>query len=88
MTTRRHALRDDQWQHIEQLLPRRVGTIRVATKKKYLFVEAMHYSYGVGIPWRDLLEHFGCFCGLPIPDPHDLAGFLATDLWCAGCRGR
>ena len=29
MTTRRYALRDDQWQRIEHLLPGRVGTVGV-----------------------------------------------------------
>ena len=34
----RHALRDDQWEHIENLLPgRREGTVGVTTKNNRFF---------------------------------------------------
>ncbi len=36
MTTRRYALRDDQWQRIEHLLPGRVGTVGVTAKDNCL----------------------------------------------------
>ena len=61
MTTRRYALSDDRWQRIDHLLPSRVGTVGVITKDNRLFVEAVLYRYRVGIPWRDLPEHFGDF---------------------------
>jgi len=61
MTTRRYALRDDQWQRIEHLLPGGVGTVGVTAKDNRLFVEAVLYRYRVGIPWRDLPECFGDF---------------------------
>ena len=61
MTTRSCALRDDQWQRIEHWLPSRVGTVGVTAKDNRLFVEAVLYSYRVGIPWRDLPERFGDF---------------------------
>ena len=61
MTTRRYALRDDQWQRIEHLLPGRVRTIGVTAKDNRLFVEAVLYRYRAGIPWRDLPERFGDF---------------------------
>ena len=61
MTTRRYALRDDQWQCIEHLLPGRVGTVRVTAKDNRLFVEAVLYRYRAGIPWRYLPERFGGF---------------------------
>ena len=61
MTTRRYALRDDQWQRIEHLLPGRVGTVGVTAKDNRLFVEAVLYRYRAGIPWRDLPERFGDF---------------------------
>ncbi|MGB0808323.1 MAG: transposase, partial [bacterium] len=50
MTTRRYALRDDQWQRIEHLLPGRVGTVGVTAKDNRLFVEAVLYRYRAGIP--------------------------------------
>ena len=49
MTTRRYALRDDQWQRIEHLLPSRVGTVGVTAKDNRLFVEAVLYRYHAGI---------------------------------------
>ena len=50
MTTRRYALRDDQWRRIEQLLPGRVGAVGVTAKDNRLFVEAALYRYRTGIP--------------------------------------
>jgi transposase len=58
---RRHALRNDQWQRIENLLPGRRGTVGVTAKDNRLFVEAVLYRYRAGIPWRDLPERFGDF---------------------------
>ncbi len=37
MTTRRYALRDDQWQRIEPLLSGRVGIVGVTAKDNRLF---------------------------------------------------
>lgn len=59
MTTRRYALRDDQWERIRDLLPGREGTVGVTAKDNRLFVEAVLYRYRAGIPWRDLPERFG-----------------------------
>ena len=56
---RRYALRDDQWERIELLLPGRVGHVGVTAKDNRLFVEAVLYRYRAGIPWRDLPERFG-----------------------------
>jgi transposase len=61
MTTKRYALRDDQWQRIEPLLPGRAGTVGVTARDNRLFVEAVLYRYRAGIPWRDLPERFGDF---------------------------
>lgn len=58
---RRYALRDDQWEKIENLLPGRDGTVGVTAKDNRLFVEAVLYRYRAGIPWRDLPERFGDF---------------------------
>jgi len=56
---RRYALRDDQWDTIEDLLPGRKDTVGVTAKDNRLFVEAVLYRYRAGIPWRDLPERFG-----------------------------
>lgn len=61
MTTRRYALRDDQWERLKDLLPGREGSVGVTAKDNRLFVEAVLYRYRAGIPWRDLPERFGDF---------------------------
>ena len=59
--SRRYALRDDQWQRMEHLLPGREGHVGVTAKDNRLFVDAVLYRYRAGIPWRDLPERFGDF---------------------------
>jgi len=61
MTTRRCALRDDQWTRIKDLPPGREGTVGATAKDNQLFVEAVLHRYRAGIPWRDLPERFGDF---------------------------
>ena len=61
MTTRRYALRDDQWERIEDMLSGKSGDVGVSAKNNRLFVEAVLYRYRTGIPWRDLPERFGNF---------------------------
>lgn len=61
MTTRRYALRDDQWERIEHMLPGQPGDVGVTAGNNRLFVEAVLYRYRAGIPWRDLPERFGNF---------------------------
>jgi len=56
---RRHALRDDQWDRIRDLLPGREGTVGVTAQDNWRFVEAVLYRYRTGMPWRDLPERFG-----------------------------
>ena len=58
---KRYALRDDQWERIEHLLPGRVGHVGGTAQDNRLFVEAVLYRYRAGIPWRDLPERFGDF---------------------------
>ena len=50
---RYHALQDDQWEQIKNLLPDRAGTVGVAAKNNQLFLNAVLYRYRVGMPWRD-----------------------------------
>ncbi len=59
--SRRYALRDDQWERIEHLLPGRPGDVGVTARNNRLFVEAVLYRYRAGIPWRDLPGRFGDF---------------------------
>jgi transposase len=56
---RRYALRNDQWERLEALLPGRDGYVGVTAKDNRLFVEAVLYRYRAGISWRDLPERFG-----------------------------
>jgi transposase len=58
---RRYALRDEQWERIEDLLPGRDGSVGVTAQDNRLFVEAVVYRYRAGIPWRDLPERFGAW---------------------------
>jgi transposase len=61
MTTRRYALRDDQWERIKELLPGSSEWVGVTAKDNRLFVEGVLYRYRAGIPWRDLPSRFGDF---------------------------
>src|ERR1700757_888722 len=56
---RRHALRDDQWDRIKDLLPGREGSVGVTASDNRLFIEAVLYRYRTGMPWRALPECFG-----------------------------
>ena len=58
---RRYALRDDQWERVENLLPGSPGHVSVTARDNRLFVEAVLYRYRAGIPWRDLPERFGAW---------------------------
>jgi transposase len=59
MTWRRHALREDQWEAIRDMLPGRRETVGVTAKDNRLFVDAVLHHYISGSPWRDLPEGFG-----------------------------
>lgn len=61
MTRRRYALRDDQWERIQNILPGREGHVGVTARDNRLFVEAVLYRYRAGCAWRDLPERFGDF---------------------------
>ena len=59
--SRRYALRDDQWERIENMLPGKEGDVGATAKDNRLFVEAVLYRYRAGIAWRDIPERFGDF---------------------------
>jgi transposase len=61
MSTRRHGLRDDQWDRIKDLLPGREGHVGGTAKDNRLLVDAVLYRYRAGIPWRELPGRFGDF---------------------------
>ena len=57
---KRYALRDDQWERLQELgLPGCDGHVGVTAKDNRLFVEAVLYRFRAGIPWRDLPPRFG-----------------------------
>ena len=74
---RRYALRDEQWERIEGLLPGRDGHVGVTAKDNRLFVEAVLYRYRAGIPWRDLPERFGFWKAVPTR----LSRWAASGVW-------
>jgi transposase len=51
---RRHAVADEQWALIKDLLP-----TRGRRAKNRLFVDAVFWMAKTGAPWRDLPERFG-----------------------------
>jgi transposase len=56
---RRHAISDEQWVRIQELLPGRVGTPGRPAHDNRLFVDAVLWIGKTGAPWRDLPERFG-----------------------------
>lgn len=55
----RHALRDEDWDRIKDLLPGRTGQRGAPAKDNRLFVDAVLWIAKTGAPWRDLPERFG-----------------------------
>jgi transposase len=55
----RHAICDDDWDRIKDLLPGRPGQPGVTAKDNRLFVNAVLWIAKTGAPWRDLPERFG-----------------------------
>lgn len=55
----RHAISDDDWARIQDLLPGRPGRRGKVAKDDRLFVDAVLWIARTGAPWRDLPERFG-----------------------------
>jgi transposase len=55
----RHAIRDEDWGRIKDLLPGRAGQRGVTAKDNRLFIGAVLWVAKTGAPWRDLPERFG-----------------------------
>ena len=56
---RRHAISDEQWGRIKDLLPGRPGIRGRTAMDNRLFVDAVLWIGKTGAPWRDLPERFG-----------------------------
>ena len=55
----RHAIADEDWDRIKDLLPGRPGTPGVTAKDNRLFVDAVLWIAKTGAPWRDLPDRLG-----------------------------
>ena len=55
----RHAISDEHWERIKDLLPGKAGDPGVTAKDNRLFVDAVLWIAKTGAPWRDLPERFG-----------------------------
>lgn len=55
----RHAISDEHWERIKNLVPGKPGDPGVTAKDNRLFVDAVLWIAKTGAPWRDLPERFG-----------------------------
>ena len=55
----RLLLRDDQWDRVSELLPRRLCDPKKRAEDHRLFLEAVLWIARTGAPWRDLPASFG-----------------------------
>jgi transposase len=55
----RHAITDEHWERIKDLLPGQAGDPGVTAKNNRLFIDAVLGIAKTGAPWRDLPERFG-----------------------------
>jgi transposase len=56
---RRHAISDEYWERIKDLLPGKAGDPGVTAKDNRLFIDAILWIAKTGAQWRDLPERFG-----------------------------
>jgi transposase len=55
----RHAITDEHWKRIKDLLPGQTSDPGVTAKDNRLFIDAVLWIAKTGAPWRDLPERFG-----------------------------
>jgi transposase len=55
----RHAITNERWERIKDLLPGRPGDPGVTAKDNRLFIDAVLWIAKTGAPWRDLPHRFG-----------------------------
>ena len=56
---RRYEISDEQWNHIEHLLPGKATDSGATAKDNRLFINAVLWIARSGAPWGDLPERFG-----------------------------
>jgi transposase len=56
---RRHEIKDEDWERIQDMLPGQPGDPGVTAKDNRLFINAVLWIAKTGAPWRDLPERFG-----------------------------
>lgn len=56
---KRHALTQEQWEAIRDVLPGKQGDPGRSGEDNRLFVDAVLYVLKTGVPWDDLPERFG-----------------------------
>lgn len=56
---RRHELKDNEWEQIENILPGRPGTVGKPATNNRDFLNAVVWIARTGAPWRDLPERYG-----------------------------
>src|SRR5437868_6432026 len=57
----RHAISDEKWERIKDLLPGQKGQPGVTAQDNRRFVDAVLWIAKTGAPWRDLPERFGAW---------------------------
>jgi transposase len=55
----RHAISDEDWDRIKDLLPGKAGDPGATAKDNRLFIDAVLWIGKTGAPWRDLPDRFG-----------------------------
>jgi transposase len=55
----RHAISDEHWQRIKDLVPGKEGDPGVTAKDNRLFIDAVFWIAKTGAQWRDLPARFG-----------------------------
>src|SRR5215211_8769464 len=55
----RHAISDEDWERIKDLLPGKEGDPGATARDNRLFIDAVLWAAKTGAPWRDLPERFG-----------------------------
>jgi transposase len=59
MRQRRHEIKDEEWEKIEDMLPGRSGAVGKPAVDNRCFVNGVLWIARTGAPWRDLPERYG-----------------------------
>ncbi len=55
----RHAISDEAWERVKDMLPGQEGKRGGVAKDKRLFINAVAWQTRTGAPWRDIPPEFG-----------------------------